>query len=179
MRPLMALTLWLSCSLVQQMQDPYVDAQGKLKSALVLRTRLTAFAITLQVWTIEPSGNWKWEQFTLPDEKVEPVLGEQRKGSLSDGQLAKLIQTMRQAKLNTLPDSVGTDGQINFLNLEIVFDKRTVAVRGLDPPIEGGIVQSLQDKAGASPDDINEAYLGAAKLADVVWEITREIPREK
>ncbi len=171
MQMLIAVLLMLSSGL----QESLRDSGGKMKSTFVMRTRLTAFAVTLQVWTIQPTGNWTWEQFSLRDGTDEPELNEKREGKLTDAQLTGLAKTLNEMRLDTLPHSIGKDPEINFLNIELVFDKHGVTVRGLDPPMDGGLVKSLQDQAHAvehNEKTRRQTLLRIAELVELVQKIT-------
>jgi len=95
----------------------YLTKDGKLKEAVTVRTGDVNFlAPPPEVWTIERSGDWAWEE-------------SDSKGKLSSKQLAALAQHFATQDFNSLPKTLGYElkGHSGYEYVVIAFGKKEAA----------------------------------------------------
>jgi hypothetical protein len=100
-------------------EQSYVDPQGRLRSALVLRDAQSGFAgQTGNVWTIEPDGTWRHQTFLN-----RMVRDPDSQGKLTRKQLDGLASALKQHDLSGLPEKLGKNPGVNPHVFSISFGK--------------------------------------------------------
>jgi len=123
------------------------EGRKVLKEPLTVREGQVGIAgLTGTVWTVEPSGEWKYSRFRRNrdgSEHLTPIRG----GTLSAAELEDLAKSLARREFSTLPEKAGREVKVNPHNVTIKFGKKAATLEGLPPRRGGSVAEHVRKSA--------------------------------